>query len=203
MFERFTEMARQVVVRAQEESRDLRHLHIGTEHLLLGLLRQREAAGARALELMGVDLVAVRLDVAELAGHGAMGLGQRDAEALEAIGIDLHEVRRRAEDAFGPGALEFGYGRVDRHRCSRRPGSRASGHLRFTPRAKRSLVLALREAKALRHTYIGTEHVLLGIVRADGIGSEILARRGASSSDVRRAVAVELARGGDAPRRSA
>jgi ATP-dependent Clp protease ATP-binding subunit ClpC len=70
VFERFTERARQVVVLAQEEARRLRHNYIGTEHLLLGLLREEEGLAARVLESLGVSLDAVRLCVGEIVGHG-------------------------------------------------------------------------------------------------------------------------------------
>ncbi len=115
MFERFTEQARQVVVLAQEEARTLRHDYIGTEHLLLGLLREENGLAARACASLNIDVERVRAQVVGI-------VGPRD------------EV--------------------------------ASGQLPFTPRAKKVLELALREALSLGHNYIGTEHVLLGLDRA-------------------------------------
>src|SRR2546422_2815752 len=70
MFERFTERARQVVVLAQEEARTLKHNYIGTEHLLLGLLREEEGLAARVLESLGITLEAVRSQVARIVGQG-------------------------------------------------------------------------------------------------------------------------------------
>jgi ATP-dependent Clp protease ATP-binding subunit ClpC len=134
MFERFTDRARRVVVLAQEEARMLNHHHIGTEHLLLGLLSEGEGVAARA---------------------------------LRGLGLSLEEVRRKID----PGSDE--------------PG----GHIPFTPRAKKALELSLREALQLGHNYIGTEHILLGLVReGEGTAASIL---GAGLGQVRRQV-VEL-----------
>lgn len=203
MFERFTGDARQVVVLAQDESRRLMHDYVGTEHLLLGLLRQGDGTGARALGNLGIDLAAMRSDIAEVIGTGPSKLARRDAEALETIGIDLDTIRRRAEDTFGPGALERPADPRGRRRRSLRRAARSRGRRPFTPRAKKALELGLRHAKALRHSYVGTEHILLGLTQAVGLGTEILARHDVSPSDVRRAVMAELGRGGNAPRRSA
>src|SRR5690242_13811286 len=115
MFERFTERARQVVVYAQDEARSLRHNYIGTEHLLLGVLREQEGVGAQVLDRLGVSVDEVRSRVARIVGQG--------------------------DEATG-------------------------GQIPFTPRAKKVLELSLREAAALKHTYIGTEHILLEIGRA-------------------------------------
>jgi ATP-dependent Clp protease ATP-binding subunit ClpC len=117
VFERFTDRARKSVVWAQEEARSLNHPHIGTEHLLLGLLREGEGVAGRALEAAGVELEAARAAVRQRVGTGA-------------------EPPR--------------------------------GHMPFTPRAKGVLTLALREALKLEHDYLGTEHILLGLVREGG-----------------------------------
>ena len=114
MFERFTERARQVVVLAQDEARSLRHNYIGTEHLLLGLLREEEGLAARVLESLEITIEAVRARVGEIIGEG--------------------------DEVTG-------------------------GQIPFTPRAKKVLELSLREALALGHNYIGTEHVLLALGR--------------------------------------
>jgi ATP-dependent Clp protease ATP-binding subunit ClpC len=114
VFERFTERARQVVVLAQDESRRLGHPYIGTEHILLGLLREEEGIAARVLEQLDVTVEEVRTQVALIVGQG-------------------DEV--------------------------------TTGQIPFTPRGKRTLELALREAVSLGHDYIGTEHILLGLVR--------------------------------------
>ena len=113
-----------------------------------------------------------------------------DAEALATIGIDLDEVRRQVEGAFGPGALE-------RARWPRRCRPQGRRHATpFTPRAKKCLELALREAVALGHGYIGPEHVLLGILReGQGLAAALLLRQGIGQDAARTAVLMEL--GGD------
>src|SRR4051812_26594165 len=124
MFERFTERARQVVVLAQEEARTLKHNYIGTEHILLGLLREEEGLAARVLESLDITVERVRAQVVRIVGSG-------------------EEV--------------------------------TSGQIPFTPRAKKVLELALREALSLGHNYIGTEHILLGLVREnEGVAARIL-----------------------------
>jgi ATP-dependent Clp protease ATP-binding subunit ClpA len=127
MFERFTDRARTSVVLAQEEARLLGHEYIGTEHILLGLLREGEGVGAKVLVAMGVRLDTVRADVEEIIGRGA--------------------------EAPPP------------------------GHIPFTPRAKKVLELSLREALHLGHNYIGTEHILLGILReGEGVAAQVLVK---------------------------
>jgi ATP-dependent Clp protease ATP-binding subunit ClpA len=204
MFERFTERARNVVVHAQGEARDLGHGYIGTEHLLLGLLRESSGVAGRVLDRLGIERDAVRSDLVRLVGEGPPNrLGEQDAEELRSIGIDLDEVRRRLEEAFGTGALER-RDRVRRGWRRRGPCEPVAGHIPFTPRAKKVLELSLREARQLGHGYIGTEHILLGLVRErEGMAARILARRGASDQRVRMVVIDELARGGGLPGRSA
>ena len=195
MFASFTDQARNVVVFAQEEARALHHNYIGTEHLLLGILRERAGVGRRALDRLGVRLEDVRTDVLTIVGAGEVGsLDERDSDALRTIGIDLGEVRRRMEDAFGPGALEHRV-RVARRRQRRRGcggNSRRdwiSGSIPFTPRAKKVLELALAESKRQPHPYVETEHILLGLVReGHGVAVNILDRRSASAQQVRRVV---------------
>jgi ATP-dependent Clp protease ATP-binding subunit ClpA len=144
MFERFTDRARRVVVLAQEEARVLHHNYIGTEHILLGLLREREGVAARVLERIGVSAEAVRDKVAAIIGEG---------------------------------------------------GDSPTGHIPFTPRAKKVLELSLREALQLGHNYIGTEHILLGLVReGEGVAAQVLVNLGAELSGVRLAVVNELRR---------
>jgi ATP-dependent Clp protease ATP-binding subunit ClpA len=193
VFERFTERARGTVVLAQEEARDLHHPHIDTEHLLLGLLRDRTSVGYEALDRLGIHLDDVRSEVVRVAGEAhPMTLDEGDAEALRTIGIDLGEVRRRIEEAFGAGALEK-IASTRRRRGRRRACSPSVGHIPFTPRAKKVLELALREAKALRHDYIGTEHILLGLVRErEGLAAGMLAERDVSDERVRTVVSELL-----------
>jgi hypothetical protein len=136
MFERFSDEARQAIVLAQQEAAEMRHGWIGTEHLLLGVLRA-DGGGARLLNDLGVDLASVRDDVVRMIGRGEEDI---DPDALATLGIDLDAVRERVEKAFGAGAL------------SRRGGCRGGtfgGHVPFTPRAKKALELTLREGIAL------------------------------------------------------
>ncbi|MFM8561166.1 MAG: ATP-dependent Clp protease ATP-binding subunit [Solirubrobacterales bacterium] len=138
MFERFTERARQVVVLAQEEARTLKHNYIGTEHILLGLLREEEGLAARVLESLDITTERVRAQVVRIVGSG-------------------EEV--------------------------------TSGQIPFTPRAKKVLELALREALSLGHNYIGTEHILLGLVREnEGVAARILLDFDADSEKIRNEV---------------
>ena len=135
MFERFTERARQVVVLAQDEARALKHNYIGTEHILLGLLREEEGLAARVLESLDITVEEVRSQVARIVGQG-------------------DEV--------------------------------TSGQIPFTPRAKKVLELALREALSLGHNYIGTEHILLGLVREnEGVAARILLDFDADAEKIR------------------
>jgi ATP-dependent Clp protease ATP-binding subunit ClpA len=138
MFEKFTERARQVVVLAQEEARTLKHNYIGTEHILLGLLREEEGLAARVLESLDITVERVRAQVVQIVGAG-------------------EEV--------------------------------TSGQIPFTPRAKKVLELALREALMLGHNFIGTEHVLLGLAREnEGVAARILLDLGADSEKIRNEV---------------
>ena len=135
MFERFSDLARRVVVLAQEEARMLDHNYIGTEHILLGLIREGDGVAAKALESLGISLDAVRHQVEEIIGRGQQT---------------------------------------------------PSGHIPFTPRAKKVLELSLRESLQLGHSYIGTEHILLGLIReGDGVAAQVLVRLGADLNRLR------------------
>jgi ATP-dependent Clp protease ATP-binding subunit ClpC len=135
VFERFTDRARRAIVLAQVEARLLTHNYIGTEHILLGLLRETEGFAAIALTANGVGLEAVRAAVVELIGEG---------------------------------------------------GDPPGGHIPFTPRSKKVLELALREALELGHNYIGTEHILLGLLReGEGVAVQVIVMLGASSAAIR------------------
>ncbi|MEA2269328.1 MAG: hypothetical protein QOC64_1938 [Solirubrobacteraceae bacterium] len=182
MFERFTDDARAVVVAAQAEARALGHGWIGTEHLLLGMLADPEARAARLLARWEVDAGWARGEVERRLAGGKPDL---DADAPAATGIDLDEVRDRVERTFGRGALAR----------RRRGRGMVRATVPFTPRAKKVLELALREALALGDRHIGSEHVLLGLVRAeDGAAARILRGRGVDRAAVRAALARDAAR---------
>ena len=182
MFERFTTDARQVVVLAQEEARTLGHDSIGTEHLLLALLRLDTATTA-VLRRHGLDHAGAAEAVA--ASAGGEGL---DADALRTLGIDLDAVRDVVEATFGPGALDAPSG-------SRR-GRRRSvpAHVPFTSRAKKVLELALREALAMRSNRITDGHIALGLLRdGEGPAMKVLLDRGVDPQALRADVAAALA----------
>jgi ATP-dependent Clp protease ATP-binding subunit ClpC len=151
MFERFTDSARRVVVYAQEEARLLDHTHIGTEHILLGLLHDDTEVAVKVLGAVGVDLQAARVQVEEITGRGAHA---------------------------------------------------PTGDMPFTQRAKKVLELSLREALQLGHNYIGSEHILLGVLReGDGTGAEVMERLGTDFDELRRQILSTL-RSRQQPRRS-
>ncbi|MEU9888255.1 Clp protease N-terminal domain-containing protein [Sphaerisporangium sp. NPDC051011] len=185
MFERFTADARLTVVQAQEEARVLGHDHIGTEHLLLALLRPNPSVGGQVLLRHGLDHDQVGDRVRGLlAGTAPDAL---DAEALETIGIDLGAVREKVEAAFGPGALDRG----PRNRRDR--PWRLGGRSPFTSRAKKVLELSLREALALQHNYISDGHILLGLMReGKGLATRVLADAGLDFEALRRNIRTEL-----------
>jgi ATP-dependent Clp protease ATP-binding subunit ClpA len=146
MFERFTPPARRVIVRAQEEARQLQHNYIGTEHLLLGLL---------ASEPDGLP-----------------------ARVLDGVGLTLDDARHEVVAIVGKGK------------------STPAGHIPFTPRAKKTLELALREALQLHHNYIGPEHIMLGVIReGEGVGAQVM-RNHADLATIRQEVTKALPPGG-------
>ncbi len=124
-----------------------------------------DGVAARALTALGVDAEAVERELGRAGtagvapGGGALADEGDDAEALAAIGIDLDEIKRRIEESFGPGAL----GRVPL--TPKGPLNWTGGRLPLNEQAKLSLALSIREARALHHNYIGTEHLLLGLLR--------------------------------------
>jgi ATP-dependent Clp protease ATP-binding subunit ClpC len=137
MFERFTDRSRRVLVYAQDEARDLGHDFIGTEHLLLGLVREGDGIAAKTLRAVGVTEIAIREKIEALVGRGDSS-----------------------------------------------PGSPP-----FTERAKKTLELSLREALQLGHSYIGTEHLLLGLVRkGDGVAVQILRDLNIEQTQIRESV---------------
>jgi len=144
MLERFTDQARRVVRLAEEEARRLDHNYIGTEHILLGLIREGDGVAAKALESLEISLQAVREQVEEIIGQGQ----QVPSEVIP-----------------------------------------------FTPRAKKVLELSLRESLQLGHDYIGTEHILLGLIReGNGVAAQVLVKLGAELNRVRQRV-IQLLHG--------
>jgi ATP-dependent Clp protease ATP-binding subunit ClpC len=151
MFIRFTDRSRRCVEAAFEEARMLGHDSVGDEDLLLGILSADEGVAAEALSSLGVTLEDVREESEEML-----------SDALSSIGISLEEIRREAGDAFE----------------MRIPADR---RLPLSPRAKKVLVQARKEMRRLGDNYLGTEHVLLGILRIqDGTAIRILASMGVS-----------------------
>jgi ATP-dependent Clp protease ATP-binding subunit ClpC len=129
MFNRFTERARKVIILAKEEARRFNHDYIGTEHILLGLIREGEGVAAAVLQNMGMSLETIRLEVEKLVKPG--------------------------------------------------PTTQILGDIPFTPRAKKVLELGAEEARSLGHNYIGTEHILLGLIReGEGVASQVLLNMG-------------------------
>ena len=139
MFNRFTERARKVIILAKEEARRFNHDYIGTEHILLGLIREGEGVAAAVLQKIGVSLENIRLEIEKLVQPG--------------------------------------------------PSTQIIGDIPFTPRAKKALELAAEEARSLGHNYIGTEHLLLGLIReGEGIASQVLLNLGMDLNTVRNEV---------------
>ncbi len=163
MFERFTDKARNVVFLAKGKATERGDDQIRPVHMLYGLAAA-DGVAARVLAALGVDAAAVDRELGRPSGAapGTPGPGDGaaggDAEALAAIGIDLDEIKRRIEDSFGPGALE-------RVPLAPRGPLTWTGRLPLADGSKQALAYALKEARALHHTYIGTEHVLLGLLR--------------------------------------
>ncbi len=181
MLERFTEDARAVVVAAREHAVATTASEVRAEHLLMALLDQRGSAATQVLGLLGVSAATLR----ELLDRRRMqyvdGLDEDDAEALRAIGIDLDEVVRR----------------VDRNLGGLTRPTAGPRRIRFSRSARKVLELALREAVALRHGHIGTEHLLLGLVREDDrVVRDALADGGVQPVALRRAVAEAVPRAG-------
>jgi len=139
MFNRFTERARKVIILAKEEARRFNHDYIGTEHILLGLIREGEGVASTVLQKLGLSLENIRLEVEKLVQPG--------------------------------------------------PTTQIIGDIPFTPRAKKALELAAEEARSLGHNYIGTEHLLLGLIReGEGIASQVLLNLGLDLNSVRNEV---------------
>ncbi len=146
MFNRFTERARKVIVYAKEEAKRFNHDYIGTEHLLLGLIREGEGVAAAVLQKLGLDLETIRLEVEKLVQAG--------------------------------------------------PTTQVVGDIPFTPRSKKALELSAEEARALGHNYIGTEHLLLGLVKeGEGMAYRVLLNLGLDLGKLRNEVMELLGSG--------
>jgi ATP-dependent Clp protease ATP-binding subunit ClpA len=195
MFERFTTAARATVIGAQENARRFRHGYVGTEHLLLSLAGQDAGAGP-LLRDSGVTTAGVEEAIERLVGSRAP-LGESDAAALRAIGIDLDQVIARIEENFGPVPLtpppDPPRRRFWLSRSGREVPARRGGSPRFTPRSKKVLELSLREALRLGQKWIGTEHILLGLLReGEGLAAQILAESGVNFDELRRQTETAL-----------
>lgn len=139
MFNRFTERARRVILLAKEEAKRFNHDYIGTEHLLLGLIREGEGVAAAVLMSLGLDPTKIRMEVEKIVQPG--------------------------------------------------PSAAVSGDIPFTPKAKKAIELAMDEARQLGHNYIGTEHLLLGLIKeGEGVASEVLTNLGLDAAKVREEV---------------
>src|SRR6478672_2666251 len=215
-FDKFTERARKVLTLAQEEAQRFNHNYIGTEHLLLGLVREGDGVAARVLNNMGVQLPKVRSAVEFIIGRGegavigdigltprakkvlelAVDEGRRlnhhyigtehlllglvregegiAAGVLESLGVNLEKVRAQVMQVVNQSSSSYNQ---QPKQSTKDPATAppAYGFTRFTQRARRSLVLAEVEAKRFNHSNIGTEHLLLGLIReGDGVAARIL-----------------------------
>ena len=176
MLERFTGPAREAVTEARRHAQEATASEVRPEHLLTALLERDGCLAVQVLERLGAPAERVRAELDRHRRHYVDGLDRDDAEALAAIGIDLDEVVRR----------------IDRNLGGLR---KATGRLRFSRAAKKVLELSLREAVALRHNYIGTEHLLLGLARSDDrVVADTLAGCGLSRPALRESVAEAVRR---------
>src|SRR6184192_1814788 len=139
----FTPRAQQVLALARKEADRFNHNFVGTEHLLLGLIKLGQGVAVNVLQKMGLDLETVRMEVEKQVGTG--------------------------------------------------PDQKMIGNIPYTPRVKKVLALAAREAKSLNHTYIGTEHILLGLLReGDGVAPRVLKNLGVEIEATRKGILEEL-----------
>ncbi|HET9614400.1 MAG TPA: Clp protease N-terminal domain-containing protein, partial [Candidatus Limnocylindrales bacterium] len=212
-FDKFTDRARKVLTLAQDEAQRFNHNYIGTEHLLLGLVREGEGVAARVLENMNVELAKVRTAVEFIIGRGdrpvvgEVGLTPRAKRVIE---LAIDEARRLGHNYIGTEHLLLGLVREGEGVAARvlenmnvelpkvrtavefiigRGDRPVVGEVGLTPRAKRVIELAIDEARRLGHNYIGTEHLLLGLVReGEGIAAGVLESLGVNLDKVRHEV---------------
>src|SRR5699024_361016 len=187
MFGRFTERAQKVLALSQEEATRLGHNNIGTEHILLGLIREGEGIAAKALQSLGLEIEKIQEEVEELIGVGqeplqtihytprakkVVELSQDEArklghsyvgtehillgliregegvaaKALQSLGLEIEKIQEEVEELIGVGQEPL-------------------QTIHYTPRAKKVVELSQDEARKLGHSYVGTEHILLGLIR--------------------------------------
>src|SRR5438552_4528251 len=148
MYERFTDRARKVMQLANQEAQRFNHEYIGTEHILLGLVKEGSGVAANVLKNLDIDLRKIRLEVEKIGQHG-------------------------------PGGEQV-----------------VMGRLPHTPRAKKVIEYSIEEARNLNHNYVGTEHVLLGLLREqEGVAAQVLMNLGLKLEDVREEVLNLLGHG--------
>src|SRR6187200_2224589 len=139
----FTPRAQQVLALARKEADRFNHNFVGTEHLLLGLIKLGQGVAVNVLQKMGLDLETVRMEVEKQVGTG--------------------------------------------------PDQKLMGNIPYTPRVKKVLALASKEAKNLNHTYVGTEHILLGLLReGDGVAARVLKNLDVDIEQTRQEILKEL-----------
>ena len=147
----FTPRAQQALALARKEADRFNHNFVGTEHLLLGLIKLGQGVAVNVLEKIGLDLEIVRTEVEKLVGTG--------------------------------------------------PDQKMGGNIPYTPRVKKVLALAAQEAKSLNHTYVGTEHLLLGLLQeGDGVAARVLKNLGVEPERARQEILKELDPNIDKPR---
>jgi ATP-dependent Clp protease ATP-binding subunit ClpA len=219
-FDKFTERARQVLTLANEVARSYKHNYIGTEHILVALVRVEEGLGAKALVNLGISAEAIEKAIERIVsrsetapGAGEIGLTPRAKKVIE---LAVDEARRLGHHYIGTehvllGLIREGEGiaagvlkslditfDATRGEVQRLLSQPAPG--RFTERAQQALTLAEDEARALRHDYIGQEHLLLALVQVEeGLAAKVLAKLGMTPERMREAVAAKIGPGGAPP----
>jgi ATP-dependent Clp protease ATP-binding subunit ClpA len=252
-FDRFTERARELLSLAQEEAQRLNHNYIGTEHILLGLVREHDGVAAVVLARLGVDLESARAEVERIIGqsdrsmlgnigltphakkvvelaadeahrlnhryigteHLLLGLVREGegiaAHVLQSLGVDLQNLRittvqvlsHTSSAGAAPGAPVQGAPApapggepVPRRPFPFAAHNQAGRFDKFTERARRVLSFAQEEAQRFNHNYIGTEHLLLGLIRVGGgVAAKVLANLGVELNRVRSTVEFIIGRG--------